>query len=423
MASGSSWLIVAAMLGQGSMLFANLIVANLLGVADYGHYALLQNTVVLLAGLAQLGFASVIAQQVSSLRERDPALAGEIAMFCFLVAGVLSLVFTGALLLSREQLAAALFRDASLASGLALGALALPFVAASAIQQGLFSGLERFRDQALLSVLLVPAVVALPALGAWRGGMEGALLGLGLAYVLRAAAAHVLVRRAFRAVGIRWRLRNLRARARLVRDYAVPATLAGVVMLAAIWGGQTLLARSPGGAAALGLFAAAFAVRTIVMFVPTQMVGALLPVLARMTGTGRAGGRRLVVTSLGLGLAVILPVAGAGILFAPWVMGIFGPDFAAGAPVLAILLAGTPVETATLTLYQDIQARGRFWRAFLSISVPLAATVLAAALLLVPAHMANGLALAWVIGWAVALVGTLVALRASPPDPAGAASA
>jgi len=409
---GSFWLVLASILSQGSMLLANLLVANLLGASGYGHYALLQSTILVLAGLAQISFGVVIAQQVSSLRVGNPAMAGEVAAFCFLVTAVISIVFTAALLIGREGVASAMFRDAALTRGLALAALALPWFAVSAVQQGLFNGLERFRDQAAISVLLIPLVIMLPVAGAYYGGFEGALAGLGLAYFSRAAVAHLVLSLAFRRMGIAWSLRNLRSKLRLLRDYALPAALGGTMISLAVLGGQTLLVRSEAGSAQLGLFAAAFTVKTMVMFLPNQMAGVLLPILSRFhSGPERDKRRGLLYLNLAANLLATLGLVGLGILFAPEVMGLFGRDFSSGSSVLAILLLAAPFEAATITLYQDVQSKGLFLLPGLTVNLPLAITVLAGAALLIPTQQAQGLAMAWLFGWMVALLGTILAMR------------
>lgn len=408
---GSFWLILAACLGQGATFLANLLVANLLGVADYGRYALLQSTIMMLAGIAQLGFAVVIAQQVSALRAREPALAGEVAAFCLLVTALLSFAFAAFLFLGRSMLADALFRDAGLGRGIALAGIALPWAAIGAVQLGLFNGLERFRDQAAISLATLPIVIALPAFGALRGGFEGALIGLAAAYALRGVIAHWRLLAILREAGIPWSLGNLRGKALLLRNYALPATLSGLAMLLAVWGGQTLLVRSPGGSAMVGLFAAAFAIKTIAMFVPTQMLGALMPALSRRHAEGEsAERRRLLYANAGLACAVAILLALAGIALAPWLMRLFGHGFVGGEGALRLLLLATPLEALTVTLYQEVQSRGRFWKNLVWVNLPLGVVVLAAAALLVPARLAEGLALAWLIGWAVALAGTILAM-------------
>ena len=45
---GSAWLVISGVITQGATLLGNLIVANVLGVQSYGHYAFVQSTVSLL---------------------------------------------------------------------------------------------------------------------------------------------------------------------------------------------------------------------------------------------------------------------------------------------------------------------------------------------------------------------------------------
>jgi len=412
-AIGSIWLVLAAALGQGAMLLANLIVAQLLGVADYGRYALLQSTVMMLAGIAQLGFALIVAQQISTLRETQPGLAGEVAAFCMLVTALLSVGLSVALYFAREPLAAALFRDEGLGRAIAIGAIALPWAAIAAVQLGLFNGLERFRDQAMISLATLPIVVALPAFGAWRGGLEGALMGLSGAYFLRSAASHWRLATVLRDAGIRWKFGSFRNKIRLLRNYALPATLSGLTTMFAMWGGQTLLVRSPGDSVAVGIFAAGYAIKTMAMFIPTQMLGALMPALSRGHARGDGAERRLLLrynAATACGIAILTAIGGA--LLAPWLMRLFGDGFVGGEATLRLLLLATPLEALSVTLYQDIQSKGRYWVNLWWVNVPRAVAVLAAAALLVPHRLSEGLALAWLIGWTVALAGTILSMMA-----------
>ncbi len=410
-AIGSIWLVVAAALGQGAMLLANLLVAQLLGVADFGRYALLQSTVLMLAGIAQLSFAMVIAQQISTLRETKPELAGEVAAFCMAVTAVLSVAFAAALFLGREPLAAALFRDEGLGRAIAIGAIALPWAAIGAVQFGLFNGLQRFREQAVISLATLPLVVALPTLGALRWGLDGSLAGLAGAYFMRSLVSQWRLGIVLRQEGISWSLGKLRGKMGLLRNYALPGTLAGITTMFAIWGGQTLLVRSVGGSAAVGVFAAAFAIKTVAMFVPTQMVGALMPALSRGHARDDATERRrLLQFNAALACAIAVVTAIGGILLSPWLMQLFGEGFRGGEGVLCLLLLATPLEALTVTLYQDLQSKGLFWTSLWWVNVPRAVVVLAAAAWLVPAHLAIGLALAWLAGWIVALAGTILAM-------------
>lgn len=410
-ASGSIWLAIAAVLGQGSMLVANLTVANLLGTQGYGRYALLQSTVLLLSVLAQFSFPIVLAQQVAKLHDRDVRAASEITAFGFLFSASLSLALGAGLLLFRQRISADLFRDPVQAKGLIAIAVAVPCVAATSIQQGVFIGLRRFRDQATISFILVPLVIALPAVGAWFEGFAGAAAGLAAAYFLRLLVGQVMLRRVSGGVGFSWSVGDLQSKFVVLRRMALPATMAGGIIALANWGGQTLLSRSTGGATVVGLFAAAFAIKTMVMFIPSQMILALLPVLSKSHSTDSAGSRRLLWFNALASFGITIAICAVGVVLAPWVMKMFGGGFAGGAPVLRVLLTTAPIEAVTITLNQDLQARGHFWRGFCLTMLPVSLTTLSLALYLVPSLMALGLAYAWMGGWSLGLLATFIGVQ------------
>ena len=240
--TSSAWLAVAAILGQGSMVVAGILVARALGVQNYGRFTLMQATLVMLAGVAQLSFSVVISQQVAKYRDADPAATGRIASFCFLFTLSMGAMLAAALAIGQGFLARQVFRDPALAPAITVIAAILPMVAVSAVQQGLFNGLARFRAQAWIALAMVPLVVGSPYFGAREYGLLGALGGLALAFAGRFVLSQAVLFRVFRQEGIGWSFGISPERATRLLGLAGPATLAGIVVSFAVWGGQALLA-------------------------------------------------------------------------------------------------------------------------------------------------------------------------------------
>lgn len=409
LARGSGWMILSSVLTQGSTLLGSLIVANIVGVRDYGHYALVQGTVNLLGMIAQLGFATIASQQISRHLAIDPAGAGRIAGFCYLFSAVTSSLFGLALFVFRVPIAEEVFRQPEIVPGLMIAAISLPWVALASLQLGTFAGLGQFRSQASLSLWIAPMTVLLPAIGAWFGGFVGAVGMLGLLYLLRSAIFQVALVRKFHSLGLRWGLLDLREWMRLLSRLALPATIAGMVVSLTIWGGQTLLVRQPEGGTLLGLFAAAYTIKTLAIFVPQQAVQALLPALSKADAMDAHDDKRsLLVNSTLASFALASLIAiGAAFLAEP-IMALFGRDFRAAGPTLALLVAAAPLEAMCMTLYQDLQSREKYWQAMCGVNLPLALTVLGLAVVLIPDYAAEGLAMAWLVGWVVAFSMTLI---------------
>lgn len=410
--SGSAWLAVAAVLSQGSMLAAGILVAKTVGIHDYGRFALLQATLVLLAGIAQMSFSVVVSQQVAKYRASDPQAAGAIAGLGFGFTLIMGVVLAAGLLVGRQLLAHEIFRDDALAGGIAIVAVAIPVVAIAAVQQGLFNGLERFRDQAILALILAPLVAGAPYLGASYFGLLGGLTGLVVAFAGRFVLAQVVLFHVFRTEGLRWTFPLSLERTTRLLSLAAPATLAGLAVSLAVWGGQTLLLRQPESDGDLGLFNASYMIRAVVIFLPQQAVIALLPMVTRESSiiTGPSPSRLLSASAKGV-LAMSMVTAAFAAAFAEPLLRLYGPAFAEGRTTLLILLLSAPLEAVTITLYQAIQSAGRFWRALIWVNAPLATTVILLAALLVPEHLSEGLALAWLFGWILALGLTIIAIQ------------
>lgn len=117
--------------------------------------------------------------------------------------------------------------------------------------------------------------------------------------------------------------------------------------------------------------------------------------------------------SAGTVLAISTLAAAVAAVLAGPLLSLYGPGFTAGRATLLLLLLSAPLEALTITLYQSLQSAGRFWRGLVWVNTPLAATVLLVAALLVPDRLSTGLAMAWLIGWTLALSLTLVAVRAA----------
>jgi hypothetical protein len=77
------------------------------------------------------------------------------------------------------------------------------------------------------------------------------------------------------------------------------------------------------------------------------------------------------------------------------------------------LLIAAPLEAVTITLYQQTQAKGRFWLSVCLLNLPLGVTVLTTASLLVPIALGDALAIAWVTGWTAALASMIAAVAIS----------
>jgi O-antigen/teichoic acid export membrane protein len=106
-----------------------------------------------------------------------------------------------------------------------------------------------------------------------------------------------------------------------------------------------------------------------------------------------------------IGVALLL------LFVSPVVLRLFGPGFAEGQRVLAILLGAAVIEALAVAAYQVVVSHGRLWASFSFIALPRDVSLVVLAAILAPLLGAVGLATAHALAWTVALTATIALAR------------
>jgi O-antigen/teichoic acid export membrane protein len=157
--------------------------------------------------------------------------------------------------------------------------------------------------------------------------------------------------------------RGARADLPILWSFSLPALLSALVVAPVMWLANAVLANQPGGYGELGLFNAANQWRLALMLLPSVLIRVALPLMASSVHPERSSefGKTLVLTQ-SLTVAVVLP-AGALLMFlADFIMGLYGPEFVHGAPVLIGVICSIMISSIGSAAGAAIEARGKMWR-------------------------------------------------------------
>jgi len=264
-------------------------------------------------------------------------------------------VLSGALLGLAAALVAGAIWHLAFAEAAALWLLTTSYSVYSVDKAALY-GFGRSGAYACLEIL-TSGVAVIATIATVAFGWHGYLLPLAIGYTLFVLGARVLLRPEIHAGHAPFDRRE-------VLTYAVVAsvgTLAGTGFLQ----GTQLLASRFAQPAEVAYFAASVALVAPLYFLPRALGLALFPAMAAAHGAGDADGVRRQGDVSTRALAVLLaPVFVAGEFLAPLVLTIFGgAEYAAGAPVLRIMLAATWLSVlqvpAINALASDTRKRAR----------------------------------------------------------------
>lgn len=407
-----AWNLVGTLFNQGSTFLANVALANLLGVSLFGEYAMVQSTMVVFSVLGQMAVGYTATKYVAELRARHPERAGRVLGWLAAASGVMAAIATLALAASASWIASDVLRAPAVAEPLRFGAGVLFFTIANGFLMGALAGLEAYGALGRVGVISGSIYLASAVPGGLAGSVSGVVVGIAVSGLLQCLLLTRALRVEARRQGIHMQLQLDARDSGIVLRFALPAALNGFVSVPAIWFGNAMLVRQPGGFEALALFAAANSFRIIVLFLPNILNNVNMALINHQKGLQDGRGYRRVfwlnlAATLGIVVAGVLAISGLG----PWLLAAFGPGFSVAYPVLLVLMLATVPESLSLALMQVIQSHERMWFTFWGVTVPSYGLLVILAWRLIPQQGPVGLAWAYAAAWLVAFAANLIMVR------------
>lgn len=315
----------------------NILVIRQLGATEYGQYAAVTSFGSVFLFFADMGLAPYTVREVARLRdapdgaERIRALFGNV-LALRLMLGVLSgvLVVSAALLTGRPEL---------MVAAIALNSLNVLVYAVQGSSDAVLQGHERVDLTAGVQVVNQLLFVSLGALALWLGL---GYVGLILATMAGFGAMATISWRAVRRLGVRPGLPRAAAWAPLLRA-ALPFGVIGLT-LGISYRFDSVVLNIFWGDTPTGHYNAAYNLIFSLVTLSNVLNTALYPSLARQAAVDPERLPQIYERVLRYLLLVALPLAAGGFILArPLVTLLFGAEYTASAPLLAILIWVLPL--------------------------------------------------------------------------------
>jgi O-antigen/teichoic acid export membrane protein len=127
-----------------------------------------------------------------------------------------------------------------------------------------------------------------------------------------------------------------------------------------------LLVNRGGGYGEMGIYSAAGQWFAVLLFLPSALGQAALPMLSQAVGAGEFGqARQLLTRCIGFSAAAVLPLVLVASAASPYIMRFYGASFASGWPVLVVVLLTAALVAGQVPVGHVIAASGRMWIGFL----------------------------------------------------------
>lgn len=379
-------------------LVQTVLIARALGITEYGIYGLLFSTIGLVASVMGLQMGLTATVFVARYREHEKGKAGAVIRYVMLFAAIMSVAFLIATLPFAASLSDWLLKSSGYTFAVVLGCLFVATSLLSGVQDGVAEGFEDFRAVAVAR--LISAVLALAGIypaAIWHG-LDGVLVVLLSATIIKYAILAVVIAKHRRREKIPRRGGHGVSFLKLVKDFSLPSMLVSLLLGAVTWFGTYLLSRQAAGFAAVAIVSVGLQWRGPILLVTGALGRVAVPVFSRHEGASDAAGshrfkRKLMRLNTLAVLTVVIVLVAASHL----ILSLYGKDFHAGTVVFAVLLCATIPKVLADVHMQELVGHGRMWRQ-LWLYLPMLVVALIGFVALVPTLGGLGYALAMLVG-------------------------
>lgn len=337
--SGAFWNMLATIASKGFTVFAGIIVARLLGAELYGEVGMVQSSATMFQVLAVCGIGLTCSKYVAELKKSDPYSAGEVIGFSLVFSVLFGIVIAGVFFILSPFLAGCILNKESIVLLLRMSSVLLFLGALNGVQTGILSGFEAFRSQSVVNFFsgLITFLCIVLAAYAWK--TAGVILGMIAGGISQCCFNIYTIKKFLVKYKIKITMRYFRNQFVLIYKFSIPAMMSGLIYWVSIWIGNAMLVNQHDGYTQLGIYNAGYQWFSIILFLPSILTGAILPIMSERKGAKDFSTMRNVLFfSIKSSFFFVFPVCIIFSILSPYIMKMYGEGFEAHWDVLVLIL-------------------------------------------------------------------------------------
>lgn len=410
--NGFLWNAFGALSLQGANLLTTALLVRVLGLQQFGAYQLIIVTLIMVANFAQGGLAFVSTKLIAENLNKDQhAVGGFLHLFSrvTIFAGVVATIF---ILLCAPFISVKILGKPELIDELYIASISVFFQVSFTYRTGALQGFSAFQELGKATAVSGIFGVFIIYFAAIERGLEGALVGFAIANAMRAIACTISLKIVTKKYDIPQKVGVRQQDYRYLWHLALPAALAGLVTMPALWTVNLSISNLPNGLELVGIFAVAHQIRQAVLYLPTLLNSVSYTVMSRMLSSGtKKEVRSVFVTSLLINVAFASGMSLILAALAGPIIGAFALTPADAILTLRLLAISIIPEMAAISVYQLIQSSGLLWKSLFQIAIPRDALLCVLSILALPQFGLSGAALAYLAAQILGLLATLFTAR------------
>ena len=355
------WNSLGVVSSRGSLLIANILIARMLGIADYGELTIIITTILSVGVFVDLGLSMTGTKFISQYRIADPAKIGNLLFFLGLTVFCTGLG-VGAGLFFNAPLVAEYLGAPHITELIKIVSFLPIFMASSSLGLGLLAGLEQFKSLSFINILMGISNLLGMSLGAYLSGISGVLWASLILAVLNVVLITYAVKRSLAGYSVAVVPASIVRDFKKFMNFTLPALMIGLTYGPAVWFCNALLVKGDNGFVDVAIVGASMQWFAIAIFLPASLSSVVLPVSSNLaTSTTNEAYRSMVIRSGVFAALLSLPIVVVISLLSPFILGFYGEDFVHGWPVLVVTMITGLFVSIQINIGNSLSAKGIVW--------------------------------------------------------------
>ncbi|WP_027950391.1 oligosaccharide flippase family protein [Haliea salexigens] len=342
------WSAFSHLLQRGSLMLCSIILARSLTTEGFASYSYFQMTVVMLSTYAAMGFGVAASRFFAEIgADEQSSVLPPVGLLVAISTFMSIAAFFAILMLPRALI------DSGLPVPHWLIAIGVAVTVLGIVPGGGILGLEKYRQASLVSLFSAFAMLSFTTLASIQQEPTLGMLGIVLGLLIQIVGQYIVI---FQTTGIsvfastcRWSLAEIHK----ILWFAGPMFLVSVLSGSIAWiVGRLIFAAS--GEIEFALYSIALQWFALGLFLPGMVSKVLLPRLVRI---GESDFRQVVRRGTAMAVVPAVLFAFFGLLFAPWLIRLYGSQYSSFAYVIPAFLAVAALNAPINTIGNAIVAK------------------------------------------------------------------
>jgi len=367
LASGSFWNSILNLFSKGTSFIGTILIIRLIGREAFGEFGILNTTIAMFGMFTSFSISQTATKYIAQYRKSDKEKAGRIIGLSFMFSGLIGTVIFLAVLIFAKPLSIYSLGAPHLQSSLQLMALGIFFGSLNGVQNGIIAGLEAFKINTYLGVILGFVLTGIKVLLTYYFGFFGAVIGMTVEPLLTYLITFKITRGLLIKEGLTVIFKGAWQEASVLFLYSLPTVFSGLLLIPTQWYIMTLLAKENNGFFELAGYNASMQWFNVLIFVPYIIMAAFLPVFSDLIEQKKLKQvNRVITNTAAVILIIFVPLTLVFVFFGNDIAKIYGSEFA-GVGFLLTLSVLAMIPQSILLIFSNLAAAmNHLWFSFLA---------------------------------------------------------